>query len=145
MGKGLYFGVMEMFWNQREPVGLYNIVNVNTPELFPLKYMMCLLPQHKTTSSSMLLLCKHPPLSSRYHLPEPLWPVQPLPHDVSTSSSSHFCPCHSAQPLWPPCSFPACELCFCPRASAPAVLSAWNALPTGSREAPSLPAPSHLC
>lgn len=39
MGKGFYFGVMEMFWNQIEVVGAQIIMNVlNTTELFTLKW-----------------------------------------------------------------------------------------------------------
>ena len=69
-----------------------------------------------------------------------------LPDEFSNLSNYHY----SSYPFRPATldsvpESPTCWSCSYPRASAPAVLSAWNALPTDSGEVHSLRAPSELC
>ena len=88
------------FGTIKEVMGLYSIGNVlKTPELFPLKYITCLLPPYKGSSLSMALLCQHSPQAWRRKVKVPAITCHSLtgcpvpPQDFSSRSSYHLCLC----------------------------------------------------
>ena len=112
----------------------------------------------------MSLVCKHRPLASRgkVQVPAPLASrgkvkvpaimckdfsgrsgLSPMTSPIAALTTFPFAPLPSCTGL---CAVSQQASCASyPRASAPAVLSTWNAIPTPGCKAHSLPAPSVLC
>lgn len=113
MWKAFCCGMMGMLWNQRELVGLYNVVNVNTPELFPFEISDVSFSSIK--KQQLALVCKH-----LHCHPAVVCKISGLSNSPPATTSPAaalptFAFTRSAQPLWPLCCFPACPAVLLPQ------------------------------